>query len=272
MSGEFAGQSVLITGAGSGIGRQTAFSFAQAGADLILADIDESGLERTALLCRKLGADVYSRRVDVASASEMEALAEFVHARFPALDVLINNAGVGVAGDFVSTDLATWDWAISINLKGVVHGCHYFLPKMIARGLGGHVVNVASLAGLMASKQLSVYATTKFAVVGLSETLRAELATHRIGVTALCPGFINTPIVRSSRLAGDLAENPDFQARAVAFYRRRNYSPERVARAIVRAVRKRRGLVPVAPEAWLLYYAKRIAPGMVERLQQRDAF
>jgi NAD(P)-dependent dehydrogenase (short-subunit alcohol dehydrogenase family) len=272
MSGEFAAQCVLITGAGSGIGRQTAFSFAQQGAELVLADVDETGLERTALLCRKLGANVCARRVDVASASEMEALADFVHARFPAVDVLINNAGVGVVGDFVSTDLATWDWAISINLKGVVHGCHYFLPKMIARGVGGHVVNVASLAGLVAPRQMSVYATTKFAVVGLSETLRAELAPHRIGVTALCPGFVKTPILRSSRLAGPLAEDPEFLERVTAFYHRRNYGPERVARAIVRAVRKRRGLVPVAPEAWLFYYAKRIAPGMVERLQQRDAF
>jgi NAD(P)-dependent dehydrogenase (short-subunit alcohol dehydrogenase family) len=270
MSGEFAGQCVLITGAGSGIGRQTAFSFAEQQAHLVLADIDEGGLQRTALLCRKLGADVYARRVDVASASEMEALADFVHARFAAVDVLINNAGVGVAGDFVSTDLATWDWAISINLKGVVHGCHYFLPKMIARGVGGHVVNVASLAGLTAGKRMSVYSATKFAIVGLSETLRAELAPHRIGVTALCPGFINTPIVRTSRLTGELAQSPDFTQRMVAFYRWRNYGPERVARAILRAVRKRRGLVPVTPEAWLLYYAKRVAPGVVGRLQQRD--
>jgi len=271
MSDDFAGKCVLITGAASGIGRETAFSFAEACATLVLVDVDPQGLARTALLCEKLDATVHTHVVDVASARAMAALADSVHARFACVDVLVNNAGVGVAGSFVGTELALWDWAISINVKGVIHGCHYFLPKMIERGRGGHVVNVASAAGLVAPKQLSVYATTKFAVVGFSESLRAELAVHRIGVTTICPGVIDTPITRSVRLSGNLARDRNFHERTAALYRRRNYGPERVARAIVQAVRKRRGLVPVTPEAWALYLGKRIAPGVVDRLLRRDA-
>jgi NAD(P)-dependent dehydrogenase (short-subunit alcohol dehydrogenase family) len=141
---------------------------------------------------------------------------------------------------------------------------------MIERGRGGHVVNVASAAGLAAPRQLSVYATTKFAVVGFSEALRAELAVHRIGVSTICPGVIDTPITRSVRLSGDLADDGGFHERVAALYRRRNYGPERVARAIVDAVRKRRGLVPVTPEAWAMYLGKRVAPGLVERLLRGD--
>jgi NAD(P)-dependent dehydrogenase (short-subunit alcohol dehydrogenase family) len=269
MSGEFSGKCVLITGAGSGIGRETAFAFADAGATLVLIDIDPEGLERSALLCEKLGATVHARVIDVAAAGEMAALAEFVHARFAAVDVLVNNAGVGVAGSFVGTELALWNWALSINVMGVIHGCHQFVPKMVERGQGGHVVNVASAAGLVAPRQLSVYSTTKFAVVGFSEALRAELAPHRISVSTICPGVIDTPITRSVRLSGDLAQRRNFHERVAALYHRRNYGPERVASAILDAVRERRGLVPVTPEAWALYLGKRIAPGLLGRLLQR---
>jgi short-subunit dehydrogenase len=268
---DFEGKTVLITGAASGIGRETAFCFAEAGANLELVDIDASGLERTALLCSKLGARVFTHVVDVTSAQAMEQLAHRVHERVAAVDVLINNAGVGVAGSFVGTDLSTWDWAMSVNVKGVVHGCHYFVPKMVARGQGGHVVNVASAAGLAAPKLMPVYATTKFAVVGLSESLRAELRAHDIGVTTLCPGIVNTPITRNTRLSGNLAVDKTFNARAAAFYHKRNYGPERVAAAVLTAVRKRRGVTPVTPEAWLLYFGKRFAPRVLELVMARDA-
>jgi NADP-dependent 3-hydroxy acid dehydrogenase YdfG len=269
MKKDFAGKVVLITGAGSGIGRETAFSFAEAGASLELVDIDESGLERTTLHCRKLGASVHSHKVDVSSALAMEALALTVHKRWAALDVLINNAGVGVAGSLVGTELSVWDWAISINVKGVIHGCHYFVPNMVAQKRG-HVVNVASAAGLVASKMLPVYSTTKFAVVGFSESLRAELHEHGIGVTTLCQGLIDTPITRSTRLSGNLADSKGFHERTAKLYKRRNYGPDRVARAVLQGVRKKRGLLPVTPESWLMYYGKRFAPGIVEALLARD--
>ena len=262
---------MLITGAASGIGRETAFSFADRGATLELTDIDSPGLERTALLCRKLGASVTTHVADVSSESDMARVAGKVHERISALDVLINNAGVGVGGSFIGTDLGTWDWAISINLKGVVHGCHFFVPKMVDRGAGGHVVNVASLAGLAATKDMPVYGATKFAVVGLSESLRAELAPARIEVTTVCPGIINTPIVQSSRLTGNLSKDPGARQAGVEGYRKRNYGPERVAEAIANAVLKGRGgLLPVSPESWIVYFGKRFAPAWTERLLERQ--
>lgn len=266
MRRDFEGKWVLITGAASGIGRAAAFAFAEEGASLVLTDIDEKGLARTALLCRALGATVDDHRVDVSNPRSMEALAERVHARIPAVDVLVNNAGVGVAGSFIGTSLETWDWALSVNLKGVVHGCHYFVPKMIERGHGGHVVNVASLAGLVASRRMSVYSATKFAVVGMSESLEQELEPLGISVTTICPGIIDTPITRNARLTGDLAYREGVRESMIAAYHKRNYGPRRVARAIVSAVRSRKGLVPVAPESWLLYYMKRVSPRLATAL------
>jgi NAD(P)-dependent dehydrogenase (short-subunit alcohol dehydrogenase family) len=270
MTRSFAGKTVLVTGAASGIGRETAFAFAERGARLMLVDIDAEGLARTALLCGKLGPEPATFVTDVASADAMEALAARVHGLVSALDVLVNNAGVGVTGSFVGTKLELWDWALNINVKGVVHGCHFFLPAMIQRGRGGHIANVASLAGLVAGKQLPVYCATKFAVVGLSESLRAELKPHGIQVSTICPGVINTPITRNTRLSGNLETDATYTERVTRLFARRNYGPERVAAAIVRAVEERRGLVPVTPESWALYYGKRIAPRLVEALISRD--
>jgi NAD(P)-dependent dehydrogenase (short-subunit alcohol dehydrogenase family) len=262
----FVGKHVLITGAASGIGRETAFSFAEEGAALELADIDSKGLERTALLARRLGAEVHTHVVDVSSADDMSRFAARVHERVPAIDVLVNNAGVAVAGSFVGTELSVWDWAISVNLKGVVHGCHFFLPKMIERGAGGHVVNMASLAGIVAQNRMAVYAATKFAVVGLSESLHAELAPAGIGVTTVCPGLIDTPITRNSRLTGDLSTRSDYREATAKLFHKRNYSPKRVADAIVRAAQTSGGLLPVSPESWAIYYGKRVSPRLVEML------
>jgi short-subunit dehydrogenase len=141
---------------------------------------------------------------------------------------------------------------------------------MIERGRGGHIVNIASAAGLVAPKNLPIYAATKFAVVGFSESLRAELSSHRISVTTICPGIIDTPITRSTQFSGDLAGNIEFREKVAAFYHRRNYGPGRVARVILDAVRHRRGLVPVTPEAWALYYAKRLVPRLLGALMARD--
>jgi NAD(P)-dependent dehydrogenase (short-subunit alcohol dehydrogenase family) len=261
---EFVEKTALITGSASGIGRETAFCFAERGATLELLDVDAEGLLRTALLCRGLGSTVHTHVVDVSDAEAMARVASDVHKRVPAVDYLINNAGVGVAGSFMGTDLATWDWAFAINVKGVVHGCHYFIPNMIARERGGHVVNVASAAGLAAPKITPVYASTKFAVVGLSESLRAELRPHGIGVTTLCPGVINTPITRNTRTSGHLSTRTGFNAQVERLYQLRGYSPQKVAEHVVSAVNKGGGVLPVSPEAWLMYLGKRVAPRVVE--------
>jgi NAD(P)-dependent dehydrogenase (short-subunit alcohol dehydrogenase family) len=258
-------RTALVTGAGSGIGRASALAFARRGANLALCDLDEGGLAETEAEARKLGVEVLSRRVDVASAEQMQAFADAVHARFEAVDVLMNNAGVGLGGGLLETSLEDWHWIVDINLFGVVHGIHHFVPAMVRRARGGHVVNVASMAGYVAGSMLPAYTTTKFAVIGLSESLREELAPHRIGVTAICPGIINTGIVQASRLRGTQATDAS-RAEMQRGFARRNYTPERVAENVLRAIQRNRAVAPISPEAWVFYYAKRLAPGAVRWL------
>jgi NAD(P)-dependent dehydrogenase (short-subunit alcohol dehydrogenase family) len=189
-----AGKTALVTGAGSGIGRATALACARRGARMMICDLDERGLQATADDIAALGVAVTAKRVDVADPEAMRAFAAAVHAEVEAVDLLINNAGVAIGGGFLHTSLEDWNWIVSINVMGVVHGCHFFVPAMVARARGGHVVNIASAAGYLANAALAAYSTTKFAVVGLSEALQDELAPHRISVTTICPGLINTPI------------------------------------------------------------------------------
>jgi len=259
------GRTALVTGAASGIGRETALAFARLGADLVLCDIDAQGLAATADAIRGLGRSVQSERVDVSSEAEMRAFADSVHTRIEAVDILMNNAGVAIGGPFLATSLADWDWIVGINLRGVVHGCHFFVPAMVQRKRGGHVINVSSAAGYSASSVLAAYNATKFAVLGLSEALWDELRPHGIGVTAVCPGIIDTPITRSARLVGEM-NRPEMREAMVERYRRRGYGPDRVARKILAAVQHDRLVAPISPEAWLLYYLKRFAPGLLRSL------
>ena len=265
---DFHGKTALVTGAASGIGRATAIAFAKAGASLVICDVDEPRLRETEAMVRALGRTVFAKRVDVASKDEMRELAEGVHRHHGALDVLVNNAGVGLGGGFLDTTLEDWSWIVGINLMGVVHGCHYFVPKMVERGRGGHVVNVSSAAGFTASEVLVAYCTTKYAVLGLSEAMRLELKKHHIGVTAICPGIINTPITKNTRLRGKSAQ-PGVQERVVAFYQKRNYGPEKVAERILDAVARDRAVVPVSPEAWAFYFMKRLSPALFERFSKK---
>jgi NAD(P)-dependent dehydrogenase (short-subunit alcohol dehydrogenase family) len=262
------GKTALVTGAGSGIGQQTALAFARRGAHVVICDLSKEGLDQTAGRIESLGrGGVTAEVVDVADAQQMQSFADRVHERVHAVDVLMNNAGVAIAGGFLDTSLPDWDWILGVNLKGVIHGCHCFVPKMVERGAGGHVVNVASAAGYLGSAELAAYCTTKFAVVGLSESLRDELSPHGIGVTAVCPGLINTPITRAAKLVGrDFDEG--MRDEMVRTYERRGYTPERVARNILKAVQKDRAVAPIAAEAWVMYYAKRLFPGGVARLMR----
>ena len=257
-----AGKWALVTGAASGIGQATALALARRGADLVLCDVDENGLKQTQDSAASLGRKTLIQRVDVSRRDEMASFADWVHRDHEAMDILVNNAGVALGASFEETLLEDWDWIIGINLLGVIHGLHGFVPRMGARGRGGHVVNIASMAGLLAARSLSAYSTTKFAVVGLSEALRAELEPHGIGVTAVCPGFVNTPIFEAARMRGE-ARRALAQGQVRDFVERRQHTPERVAQKILWAVQRNRGIAPVFPEAWIGYYMKRFTPRLL---------
>ena len=257
------GRLALVTGAGSGIGRETALLCARRGADLALCDVDERGLAATEGEARGLGRDVLARRVDVGDPEQMRAFADAVHERVAAIDLLVNNAGVGLGASFLETQLEDWNWIVPINLMGVVHGCHMFVPAMVERGRGGQVVNLSSAAGYFANPSLAAYTATKFAVLGLSEALRVELRPHGIGVTAVCPGLINTPITRSSRMRGSSEEQRE---RLVRLYERRNYGPDRVATRIMHGVQRNRAVMPVTAEAWGMWMLTRFTPSLARGL------
>lgn len=264
----FENQLVLITGAGSGIGRATALAFGKLGARLILCDLKSAGLKETVKLLDNPDAAVSLETVNVADWAAMQKLADRVHSEHGTLDVLVNNAGVATAGDFLSTPIEDWNWVMSINLMGVVHGCKAFGARMAEQG-SGHIINVASAAGYYAAPDMSAYSASKHAVMGLSESLRIEMAAKGIGVSAICPGIINTNIVAAGRMHGATAKAQD---KLVRLYKKRNYGPEHVADAIVGAVVHNRGVVPVSPEAWALYAGKRLAAGTMDRMQRAKWF
>jgi NAD(P)-dependent dehydrogenase (short-subunit alcohol dehydrogenase family) len=264
------GRTVLVTGAGSGIGRETALLAARRGADLAICDVNDSGLAEVERTARALGRSVIARRVDVADREQMREFAETVHDRAGAVDLLVNNAGVALAAGLLDSQLEDWDWIVAINVIGVVHGCHFFVPKMVERGTGGHVANLSSMAGFHASPALVAYTATKFAVLGLSEALREELQPHGIGVTAICPGIINTPITTNARTRGPAAD-PKARERFVSLYGRRNYGPERVATNILKAVERNRSVAPISPEAWMTYAMKRVSPRLAGWTARRIA-
>lgn len=258
----FGGQLVLVTGAGSGIGRATAFAFAEAGARVVAVDRDAESAARTAEMSRLIGApEAWGETVDVTDEQAMEKLAEKVAGEYGIVDVLVNNAGIGLSGSFLDTSAEDWKKVLDVNLWGVIHGCRLFGKQMAERGQGGHIVNTASAAAYQPSKALPAYSTSKAAVLMLSECLRAELAGQGIGVSAICPGFVNTNITATTRFAGvDAEEEKRRQKKTSRLYGLRNYPPEKVADAILRAVVKNQAVVPVTPEARGAHLMSRFTP------------
>jgi NAD(P)-dependent dehydrogenase (short-subunit alcohol dehydrogenase family) len=254
----------VITGAASGIGRATALLFARGGANLYVCDLAVDALPALeAELLAAGAAHALAFAVDVGSRAQMAGWCAMVCAE-GAPDVLINNAGVGLAGGLLATTLEDWDWIVNVNLWGTIHGCHFFAPEMAERGRG-QIINIASAAGFYNSPAMTAYGTTKYAVIGLSEALRSELGPRGVGVSVICPGFIDSAIVANMRLRGE--EYPESErAKIRDFYRKRSYQPDRVGRAILRAVRRNPALLPVTPEAWTLYWMKRAAPDLSRRL------
>jgi NAD(P)-dependent dehydrogenase (short-subunit alcohol dehydrogenase family) len=257
------GKLALVTGAGSGIGRATATAFARAGAHLVVCDVDAARVRDVAA---ELGDRcVLARALDVGDREAMATLADEVHALQPALDVLVNNAGVAVGGGILDTPLESWDWLLRVNQMGVIHGCHFFAPAMAARR-SGHIVNISSMFGYFAPPGVVAYVASKFSVLGMSLSMRSELAPHGVGVTAICPGMIATNIIHGSRMTPTMGGIRDKVAETFA---KRGAPPAKVAAAIVDAVKKDRAVVPVAPEAWAMWGLMRAMPSVAVKLGTR---
>lgn len=265
------GKLALVTGAGAGIGRETLLAFAAQGATVIAADIDAAAAERSALLARLLGAEAHAFCVDVGNTSAMEDFAWTVEARLGAPDIVVNNAGIGMAGAFLDTSTGDWERLLGVNLFGVINGARLFGRQMAAAGKGGHIINLASAAAFSPNRMMSAYASSKAAVFMLGDCLRAELAPSGIRVTTVCPGFVDTAISRTITFVGVSAEEQARKRRASQrLYRLRNLQPERVAAAITRVVARPRALVLVGSEAWLLRTLYCYAPWLARALARID--
>ncbi|MET9490208.1 SDR family oxidoreductase [Nocardia sp. NPDC006630] len=258
---KFEDQLLVITGGGSGIGRETALAFARGGAEVVLSDINLDSAKETVELIAREGGTAHAYQLDVSSAEAVDEHAAAVIAAHGVPDILINNAGIGQAGDFFDTPAAEFDRVLNINLHGVINGCRAFGKAMAERGLGGHIVNLSSMAAYTPQRGFSAYSTSKSAVFMFSDCLRAELAGKNIGVHTICPGIVHTNIVATTRFSGVSAEEEAAkQERFDKLYAARRYGPEKVAAQIVKAVEQGRDIVPVTPEAWLQYRFNRFAP------------
>ena len=251
------GALVLVTGAGSGIGRATARAFAAERARVLCVDIDATAAEKTAAMCGETGAVAHGLMCDVADWEAVSRLADTVRRDHGPLDVLVNNAGVGMTGRLAEMTVDEWRWIRSINLDGVVHGCLAFGPGMLERGSGA-VVNVASGLAYMMRATEPAYVTTKAAVLALSQCLRADWAGEGVTVSAVCPGVIATPIVTSTRYVGSRSAAAVRERTERLF--RRGHPPEAVASAIVNAIRRDKALVTVGWEAEVGWWLHRLLP------------
>lgn len=267
---ELKGRVAVVTGAASGIGRATSVLLAKNGCELALADVNQEGMKDTADLVQAQGAKVSMHVVDVADKEAMQRLPEAVIAEHGHVHIVINNAGVSVSGTLEEQSLEDLEWIIGINLWGVIYGCKFFIPYL-KREEEGHIVNLSSVFGLIGLPSQSSYNLTKFAVRGLSESLYAELAGDRIGVTSVHPGGIQTEIIQASRVSEE-SERQGLQE----LFDRIALPPERVAEKIVGAIRTNAVRVRVCRETYAIDWLKRLFPSGTQRLaawaNQRGGF
>ena len=262
----------VITGAGSGIGRGLAVDLSRRGAHVVISDIDEAGLAGTAELCAP--AQVSAHRLDVADRDAVLAHASDVVEEHGRVNMIVNNAGVAVAGPVEEMSFEDLDWLLGINLMGVLNGTMAFLPHLIASG-DGHVVNISSVFGLIAPPTQSAYCTAKFGVRGFTESLRQEMLIGRRPVTVhtVHPGGIRTNIARSARMTNSERQSRDEMADE--FEKLLRTTPARAAQIILRGVERDRARILVGPDAYLFAGVPRLVgaryQAVVGRLGRRNA-
>jgi NAD(P)-dependent dehydrogenase (short-subunit alcohol dehydrogenase family) len=255
---------VVVTGAGSGIGRATSARFGALGSRVVCADIDLASATGTADAIPD-GRGI-ARRLDVADPEAWERFGAWVRAEFGVPDVVVNNAGIGMGGAFLDHTAEDWRRIVDINLLGVAHGCRVFGRQLAERNAGsgarrGHLVNIATAAAFTPSRELPAYVATKAAVLMLSEALRAEMAEHDVGVSAICPGFIATNIYTATTFVGEVAADRGDLLKEL--FDRVAPGPDLVARRIVFAVRHDVPVLPVTVGAWVAYGTYHLAPPLM---------
>jgi short-subunit dehydrogenase len=252
------GKSALITGAASGIGRALALALARERANLFLVDFDQAGLAAVAEEARELHPNVIAHVADLTRREDVQGIVDRLLWRWDGVDILINNAGIAYYGATHKMTAEQWDRLVAVNLLAPIELTCKLLPAMLRRS-EAHILNVCSVAGLVAAPKLAAYHATKFGLLGFTESLRAEYGPRGLGVTAFCPGFVRTNIYRATMTAGQKSV-PRIPSWLAA-------SPERIARRAVRAIRRSEGVVVVTPLAHFVWRFKRFAPGLFDWLQ-----
>jgi NAD(P)-dependent dehydrogenase (short-subunit alcohol dehydrogenase family) len=253
---EIHGKTALVTGVASGIGRAIALKLASEGVRLFVVDIDEVGLAHTVAEAQGAGADVIGRRCDVAEPSQVSTVVAEIQSRWGGVDILVNNAGITYYGPTVQMSAEHWDRVLRINLLSHIQFTRELLPALLARR-EAHIVNVCSMFGLVGMPKLAAYSTTKFGLVGFSESLRNECGRDGLGVTALCPGFVDTNLFTSAPL-GEKQKEHKVPPRIF------RTTPQKVAHAAVKAIRHNHRMVVMTPAAWFLVSMKRFLPGVMD--------
>lgn len=259
-------QTLLVTGAGSGIGRATAERFAKKGWRAIVTDINEQSGQETVDAITSAGGSAVFRKADSSSADEWAELAEWTCREYGIPDLVVNNAGILIGGNFLEQTGDDWRRMIQINMMGPILGSRVFVDRMVAEGKRGHIVNVASCGAFMPTSVAPSYVTAKAGVYFAGQALRSEFGRRGIGVSTICPGLIRTGLAANGHRAGDTEDS--WAAKLGAGHQHVGRSPKRVAAAIDRAVRWNLGTVPVGSEAWLAWLLYRTSPTLVRGISQ----
>jgi NAD(P)-dependent dehydrogenase (short-subunit alcohol dehydrogenase family) len=253
----FQGKVAIVTGAASGIGRAVSERLAAYGAKVIATDIDNDKLNATVAHIREAGGHIDGTLLDVTDAAAVAEVIRETDSQHGQLDYLFNNAGIGVAGAMHDLTLDEWYRLFDVNVRGVIHGVHAAYPLMIEQG-HGHIVNTASISGLLPTPGMGAYSATKHAVVGLSRALRVEGAPQGVKVTAVCPGLVETPIIENIEFSGDQDTEPDRHEikRQIPF---RLYPVDKCARAILKGVARNKAVLIVVPHAHAMHAIHRLS-------------
>ena len=262
---ELAGKTAFVTGGASGIGLALGRAFAVAGMNVMLADIETDALSAAVKSLHNVGPDVRGVVCDVTDPGSVERAADASYEAFGQVHVVCNNAGVAGGGGIDDIPLDDWRWVLDVNLMGVLHGIRTFLPHIRAHGEGGHIVNTASMAGLTAAGQITSYVMTKHAIVGLSLALRSEAVPRGVGVLAVCPGAVETPILDKGAIGGFVGR--DYYLRGQGM--KAAYSADRLARDTLKAIARNKALLVAPKQAYASWVFARLAPGLLQRLSIR---